>query len=84
MTLKDRTPNAIAQLIVDELRVVTRPLQKGRRAAKAEKGPAFRLNGGPSLMSPFGPKRTSRHVCFYAAIGGQADISERWPNCGGL
>jgi hypothetical protein len=34
------------------------------------------LGNGP--MSTFGPTRTSRHVRFCAAVGGQADISERW------
>src|SRR5262249_35234431 len=29
ITLKDRTPNAIAKLFVDELRVVTQPLRRG-------------------------------------------------------
>jgi hypothetical protein len=30
--------------------------------------------------SAFGPKRTCRDVCFLAAFGGKADISQRLPN----
>jgi hypothetical protein len=34
MTLKDRTPNPIARLFVDELRVLTQPLRKDAVAVK--------------------------------------------------
>jgi hypothetical protein len=30
-------------------------------------------------MSPLGPKRTYRNVCYSAALGGKADISQRTP-----
>ena len=61
MTLKDRTPNAIAQLFVDELRVVTEPLRKDVGRPKPKKGP------------PLIEWRPLSDVCFWP----KADLSPR-------
>jgi len=65
VTLKNRTLSAVAQLFIDCVRELAKPL------ANRKKPPAKQ-----DAMSPVGPTRTSRDVRFSAAVGGIADVPQ--------